>query len=333
MPEIFKPKYVPRESPAEVPSEVEQEVDIESSVPGASFKEGQEVVVGRTVRDANGNVIKGETKLEAGWKVKQVDSEAGTVVVTTPDGVYEKTYSVDKLRSFNPLPIDEVVAIERSVDAHTEALEHGGERHLSAEEFEELGEPAVEEVVESPNPWSKEAADQRRREQEPTRENPRMFDIHGGLVRLYEFPVGNGRMAEGIAAGVFSDEKGENVALIVPNDQFRRETGYQGKYVEVPFSQLEHKVAPKSETSPYADVARKIVTSAEVPKAVPETPVQNPREDISYDDWLNGDIEGSVEDAAVRSPLSEEEKLTRQRRAADAQHNANNAYKRQEMQR
>tara|TARA_Y100000114_G_scaffold154546_1_gene176785 strand:+ start:103 stop:1101 length:999 start_codon:yes stop_codon:yes gene_type:complete len=332
MPEIFKPKYIPKEPHLEEPVESQQGANPESSTPKGSFIVGQEVTVGRSLRDAEGNVIKGQVMPEAGWKVKQVDSEAGTVVVSTPDGAYEKTYSVDRLRSFNPLPVSEVAAIETSVDAHTEALERKTERHLSPEEFEELGEPAVEVVVEPPNPWSKEAADQRRREQEPTRENPRMFDIHGGLVRLYEFPIGNGRMAEGIAAGVFSNEKGENVALIVPNDQFRRETGYQGKYVEVPFSQLEHKVAARPESNPYAEAARQIVTSAEVPKAMPETSPQKSTE-TSYDDWLNGDIEGSVEDAAVRPALSEEEKLTRQRRAADAQHNANNAYKRQEMQR
>lgn len=327
MPEIFKPKYISKETRVPRVTESEHMVTPEGGVSGDSFIVGQEVTVGRTQRDAEGNVIKGQVTLEAGWKVKSVDNESGIVVVNTPDGVYEKTYSVDKLRSFNPMSTAEVAAIERIVDAQTEALGRNAERHLSSEEFEELGEPAVEAVVEgpiaeAPNPWSKEAADARRRAEEPTRENPRMFDTQDGLVRLYEFPIGNGQMAEGIVAGVFSDEKGENIALV-------EQSGKAG-YVEVPFSQLENKVVAKPEANPYADAAKQIITSAEVPKAVSEVSVQESKE-TDYDAWINGDIEGSVEDAAVRT-LSDEERLTRERRAADATHNANNAYKRAEMQ-
>lgn len=333
MPEIFKPKYIPKEPRPAESTESKQVASPEINTPEGSFAIGQEVTVGRNSRDAEGNVIKGQLTPEAGWKVKRVDDEAGTVDVLSPDGVYVKTYSVDRLRTFNPLPTEKVAAIEHSVDTHTEALEHRGERHLSAEEFEEIGEPAVEMVVgapaaEAPNPWSKEAADQRRRAEGPRRETPRMFDTENGLVRLYEFPVGNGRMAEGVAAGVFTDD-GRNITLIEPSAAYRRETGFQGKYVEVPAELLHKKQAKQQDVeNPYAQVARTIITANDVPKPIEAAPASTDR---AYDDWLNGDFEGSVEDAAVRPVESDADRLARERRSADANHAANAAYKRPEM--
>lgn len=51
-----------------------------------------------------------------------------------------------------------------------------------------------------------------------------------------------------------------------------------------------------------------------------------------YDAWLRGETEGSVEAAAVRTPETDEERLTRERRSEDARAAAEAAYKRPEMQ-
>ncbi|MGV9002252.1 MAG: hypothetical protein ACOH18_04860 [Candidatus Saccharimonadaceae bacterium] len=89
--------------PSKVPKLIES-----SDIPGfekekPTFMIGEPVVVHRNVRDSEGNVVKGTVGVEAGWTVKKIDETADTIVVLSPDGAVEKTYSSSKLRKIQEL--------------------------------------------------------------------------------------------------------------------------------------------------------------------------------------------------------------------------------------
>lgn len=97
----------------------------------------------------------------------------------------------------------------------------------------------------------------------------------------------------------------------------------------------EHQLTPESTaeltserlTDLMSGVGHKTLEVVGVEPVAPE-PV---RTETDYDDFLNGDSEGSVEDAAIRPVETEADRLTRERRTADAEDAANKAYKRPEM--
>lgn len=250
---IFKEPYIHPEQPEPVAPAETQKYTTEREVPAEGvFKIGESVVVGRTVRDEKGQVIKGQFTPESGWKVTDINDEAGTITVLSPDGTSEKSYSSDRLRLFNPLS--------------SETREHHGE--ITPTEAREMGEEALD-AAEVPNPWSREAAESRRRKAAPTREHPLMFNLETA-TRVYRFPMGNGRMSEGTVAGVFTDATGENIALIEPSSEYRRQIGFQGQYVEVPVTRLELKTTRTVENTTvdeHAEAAKKMITADDIPEA------------------------------------------------------------------
>lgn len=97
------------------------------------FAAGESVVVSRNSYNAEGKRLPGGV-LEADWKVKAVNVTEQTVLVASPDGTLEKTYTFDKLKSFQP---------EKS-EQETNRSEYAGERLERVQH--ELAEVAVDRV-------------------------------------------------------------------------------------------------------------------------------------------------------------------------------------------
>lgn len=62
------------------------------------FVKGMDVLARRNTYDAAGNRVKGVYSYEPNWSVGSVDKESGTMVILSPDGVHEKTVSIDMMR-------------------------------------------------------------------------------------------------------------------------------------------------------------------------------------------------------------------------------------------
>jgi len=172
-------------------------------------------------------------------------------------------------------------------------------------------------TVEQPNVWSAEAAQERDRAARPTAENPRLFDIEDAL-KVVSFEQIAGEKLSGLVTGYFYNDSGEKVNIVAPSSESRQKLEARGGstsdgYIRVPESfvgtQIESNTqTPEKKEAP--DVSENMADNLGG-TAIEAATASN------YDDLFDEDREfGSVEDAAVYTE-SEDERLTRERRARD----------------
>ncbi len=129
---------------------------------------------------------------------------------------------------------------EQFVESEAEVTPESAAEHqeLVKEFATDAGEVAVDEVeaeaglplkpfadTAQPAPWSKEARDRERAINNPTRDNPNMFDDVEDMVRIVSYTGEGNKEQRGELAGLFY-ENGRNIALIRPEK-------FDGTYIEV----------------------------------------------------------------------------------------------------